>query len=169
MGGWCVCVYGGGGGGLAVNFLMLSPEMLKSQIPISWVGGWWGGGLQSTFDTESRNAKIPNSHFWGGWVGGWVWGKWWSTFDAESRNAKIPNNHFWGRGKGWQPTFDAKSRNAKIPNSHFWGGGGWDVGSQLLMLSPEMLKSQIPISGVGGLAETNFQKSTSNFLSPVLS
>ena len=54
---------------------------------------------------------------------------------------------------GWQPTFDAKSRNVKIPNSHFWGGwvdeGG--VGCQLLMLSPEMLKSQIPIFVVVGL------------------
>ena len=98
----CVCI---GVGGLAVNFLMLSPEMLKSQIPISWVGGWWGGGLQSTFDTESRNAKVQNSHFWGGWVGG-------------------------------------------------CGGNG----GQLLMLSPEMLKSQILTSGmgVGGMLAANF-------------
>ena len=38
---------------------MLSPEMLKSQIHIfAGVEGW-----RSTFDAESRNAKIPNSHF----------------------------------------------------------------------------------------------------------
>ena len=54
-----------------------------------------------------------------------------------------------GGGGGSQPTFDAKSKNAKILNSHFWGGGGRAHG-QLLMLSPEMLKSKIPISGVGG-------------------
>ena len=47
---------------------------------------------------------------------------------------------------GWQPAFDAESKNPKIPNSHFCRG----VGSQLLMLSPKMLKSQIHIfTGVG--------------------
>ena len=38
---------------------MLSLEILKSQIHIFAGGeGWW-----PTFDAESRNAKIPNSHF----------------------------------------------------------------------------------------------------------
>ena len=37
----------------------------------------------------------------------------------------------------------------------FAGGGG--VGDQLLMLSPEMLKAQIPIFiGAGGMAVINF-------------
>ena len=65
--------------------------MLKSQIHIVAGGGsWW-----STFDAESINAKIPNSHFCS-----------------------------CGKGEGWWPTFDAESINAKIPNSHFcrWGG-----------------------------------------------
>ena len=80
-------------------------------------------------------------------------GAWQPTFDAESKNAKILNSHLAG-GKCWRPTFDAESKNAKIPNSHCcrWGGG---VGGQLLMLSPNMLKSQIHIfTGVGreGLA-----------------
>ena len=42
---------------------MLSPEMLKSQIHIFAGGEGW----QPIFDAESKNAKIPNSHFhkWG--------------------------------------------------------------------------------------------------------
>ena len=55
---------------------------------------------------------------------------------------KFTNSHFCRCGKGecWLPTFDAESKNPKITNSHFqqeWGG----VGGQLLMLSPEVLKS----------------------------
>ena len=44
------------------------------------------------------------------------------------------------------PTVDAESKFAKIQNSHVQAGGGGEV-----------------------LVETNFQKSTSNFRSPVLS
>ena len=83
-----------GGGGVSDQLLMLSPEMVKYQIPIS-AGGVGGGG-------------------------------------------------------GWSPTFDAKSRNAKNPKFPFLQVGGW-VGDQLLMPTPEMLKSQIPISAGGGL------------------
>ena len=77
-------------GSVGSQLLMLSPEMLKSQIHIfTRVNGWW-----STFDAESKNPKIPNSHFCRCGKGeGWQ-----PTFDAESRNAKIPNSHFcrWG-------------------------------------------------------------------------
>ena len=69
---------------------MLSPEMLKFQIHIFAGGECW----QPTFDAESKNAKIPKSHFCR-----CVKGEgWWPTFDAESRNVKIPNSHFcrWG-------------------------------------------------------------------------
>ena len=56
-----------------------------------------------------------------------------------------------GRGRwGWWPTFDAESRNTNIPNSHGGWVGGGGVGGQLLMLSPELLKSQIPIDWGGG-------------------
>ena len=67
-------------------------------------------------------------------------------------------------GGGWWPTFDAESKNAKIQNSHFhrWGGGG-GVGSQLLMLTPKMLKFKIQIftggwvgGGEGGGLVANF-------------
>ena len=55
-----------------------------------------GGDQLSTFDTESKNAKLPNFHFLGGGGGGQL-----STFDAESKSAKIPKFHFWGwRGGG---------------------------------------------------------------------
>ena len=49
-----------------------------------------------------------------------------------------------GRG-GWWPNSDAESKNVKIPNSHFHRCGKGRIGSQLLMLSPKMLKSQIHI------------------------
>ena len=50
-------------------------------------------------------------------------------------------------GRDWQPNFDADSKFAKIPNSHVGGGGGGGeggggVGSQLLMWSPNLLKSK---------------------------
>ena len=70
---------------------MLSPKMLNSsKFTFSQVGE---GGWQPTFDAESKNAKIPNSHLAGGEC-------WQPTFDAESKNPKIPNSHFhrWERG-----------------------------------------------------------------------
>ena len=67
----------------------------------------------------------------------------------------------WGEEVGGNqfPTFDAESKFAKITNSHVRLGGGAVVETnfQLLMLSPNLLKSQIPMSGGGGGAETNFQ------------
>ena len=41
------------------QLLMLNPKMLKSQIHIFADGEGW----QPTFDAESENAKIPNSHY----------------------------------------------------------------------------------------------------------
>ena len=128
-------------------------------------------------------------------------------------STKIPNSHIQGGGGGGGacgnqfPTFDAESKFAKIQNSHVQVGGGgglMEINFQLLMQSPNLLKSKIPMCtrkggggggahgnhipkvnfkfyksspkmkfsfcvwGGGGLMETNFQKSTSNFLSPVL-
>ena len=96
---------------------------------------------------------------------------WWPTFDVKFRNAKIPNLHFcrWGGGgvggqllmqspkmlqsqilifagmEGWWSTFDAESKNAKKSQIHIFTGGRGGLGSQLLMLNPKMLKSQIHI------------------------
>ena len=63
------------------------------------------------------------------------------------------------QSKNEAPPIDAQSgsriyqsRNAKIPNfSFFWRGGGEEVGSQILMLSPEILRSQIPLFFEGGV------------------
>ena len=105
---------------------MVSPNLLKSQIPMSggdWGGGWWKP-ISKTFDGESKFSKITNSHvqLGGGGVGG---------------------NQF--------PTFDAESKFAKITNSHVQLGGGGlvETNFQLLMLSPNLLKSQIPMSDWG--------------------
>ena len=98
--------------------------MLKSQIPMSRVGG---GGLEETnFELlmlSPNLLKSQNSHVQGGRGGG----NQFPTFDAESKFAKIPNSHVQGRGEG-------------LVETNF----------QLLMLSPNLLKSQIPMSRVGG-------------------
>ena len=48
-------------------------------------------------------------------------------------------------------TFDAESKFSKIPNSHVWEGGGLvETNFQLLMLSANLLKSQILMCGLGG-------------------
>ena len=93
---------------------MLSPKIIKSKIHI-FTGG--GGGWWPNFDAESKNDKIPNSHFWR-WVGGWgVSGKL-LMLSPKMIQSKI--HIFAGR----------------------WVGGGGGVGSQLLMLSPNLLKSK---------------------------
>ena len=83
-----------------------------------------------TLGTESKSAKIPKSLYGGGWVG--VGGR--EVCDGQL------------------PTFDAESKSAKIPKSLYGGGGGGGgreggcvmANFQLLMLSPNLLKSQSP-------------------------
>ena len=69
---------------------------------------------------------------------------------------------------GQLPTYDAESKSAKIPKSLYGGGGGGGGGGvfmtpnfQLLMLGPNLLKSQSPFmvwGGGGGRGMTaNFQ------------
>ena len=67
-----------------------------------------------------------------GWGGGGVAGTQLSTLDAESKSAKIPNSLYGDGGGGGGG-----------------GGGGLGFNFQLLMLSPNLLKSQIPFTGVG--------------------
>ena len=67
-------IWGGGVGGTNFQLLLLSPNLLKSKIPMSGGGGggWWN--QLSTFDAESKFAKIQNSHvLWGGGGGGGWW------------------------------------------------------------------------------------------------
>ena len=67
------------------QLLMLSTNLLKSQIPMSRVGGWvGGGGWQPTFDAKSKVLKSQLPMFRVGGGGGWQ-----PTFDAESKFAKI--------------------------------------------------------------------------------
>ena len=99
MGGWGVC-----------GNWMLSPNSLKSKVPIFWgegVGGSW------KLDAESKFAKIQSSHFRGG-------GSW--KLDAESKFAKIQSSHFRGGGEvrgNWMPS--PNLLKSKVP---IWGGGG---------------------------------------------
>ena len=50
------------------------------------------------------------------------------------------------------PTFDAQSQTTKTPNSlcPVWWGGGLGPMSELLMMSPNLLKSKNPYIGGGG-------------------
>ena len=158
------------------QLLMLSPNLLRSQIPYM-VGG--GGGLwQPTFDAESKSAKIPNSLYggWGGRVvhdsqllmlspnllrsqipymvgGGGVHDSQLLMLSPNLLRSQIPYMVGGGGGGTWRPTFDAESKSARIPNSLYGGGGGGGIhDSQLLMLSPNLLRSQIPymVGGGGG-------------------
>ena len=71
--------------------------------------------------------------------------------------AKIQNSHVWFGGGGVGGTnfqllmVSPNLLKSKIPMSS-WGGGGVVGGTsfQLLMLSPNLLKSKIPMSGGGG-------------------
>ena len=64
-----------------------------------------------------------------------------------------PNCHFWsGRAGNQLSTFDAEPKSAKISNSLYSEGVGGRLGPnfQILMLSPNLLKSQIPFTVGGG-------------------
>ena len=163
----------GGGGLVESNFqlLMLSPNLLKSKIPMLRVGREGGGvGVNQfpTFDAESKFAKIQNSHVEGGGGGRLVE----TNFQLLMLSSNLLKSKILMlRVGGWVvggvsvnqfPTFDAESKFAKIQNFHVEGGwvGGGSVESnfQLLMLSPNLLKSQIPMLRMsGGLVESNFQ------------
>ena len=83
-------------------------------------------------------SKIPMLRV-GGWVGvrgGWGWWNQLSTFDAEFKFAQIQISYFQGGG----------GERGLVAGTNF----------QLLMLSSNLLKSKIPISGGGGLVEPTF-------------
>ena len=150
-----LCPGGGEEGVSGTNFqlLMLSSNLLKSKIPISGgeVGGWGWWNQLSTFDAEFKFAKIQNSYVQGGGGGG-GWGVGGTNFQLLMLSSnllkfKIPM----ARGGGWWnqlSTFDAEFKFAKIENSYVGKGVG-GTSFQLLMLSSNLLKSKIPISGGG--------------------
>ena len=86
------------------------------------------------------------------------------TFDAEAKSAKIPKSLYGGGGEGAHdgqlPTFDAESKSANISKSLYGGGGGGCMMANFqLLLSPNLLKSQIPYAagrGGGGFHDSQF-------------
>ena len=99
-------------------------------------------------------SKIPILGGRGG-VGG-------TNFQLLMLNSNLPFPKSRGEGRSWWnplSTFDAEFKFAKILNSYFRGGGVGRNNFQLLMLSSNLLKSKIPISGKGGegVGGTNFQ------------
>ena len=138
--------------------------------PLEGGGGFVMANFQ-LFDAESKSAKISVSlcSLGGGEKGGVGDGQL-PTFDAESKSTKIPKSlctRGGGGGGGIHdsqlPTFNAESKSAKIPKSlcaQGRGGGFMTANFQLLMPSPNLLKSQIPYAprkGGGGVENTNFQ------------
>ena len=145
----------GGGGGWWNQLSTFDTEFKFAKIQNSYV--WWN--QLSTFDAEFKFAKIQNSYVqWGG--GGCGVGE--TNFQllmlsSNLLKPKIPMSSGWGVGGGgwWNQlsTFDAEFKFAKIQNSYVqWEGGVWVGGTnfQLLMLSSNLLKSKIPMSGGGG-------------------
>ena len=167
------------------QLLMQSPNMLKSQspftvegrvsdnqfpafdveskytkIPKSLYGRKWGGrvsdGQFPTFVAESKSPKIPKSLYREG--GKSVMANF-PTFDDESKSAKIPKSLYgWGWGVSVTTnfsTFNAEFKYAKIPKSFYGGGGSVMINFQLLLLSPNLLKSQSPFTG-GGVSDDQY-------------
>ena len=131
---------------------MSSPNRLKSKFPIQ--RGVSGTQL-STFDAESKSAKILNSLHsrWGSW-------NQLPIFDAESKSTKILNSlYIWGGGvfRTQLPTFDAESKSAKIPNSQYIGGGGSRTQLLTLILSPNSLYGGGGVGDGLGLGGSHFQ------------
>ena len=122
-----------------------------------------GGGVRGnqfpTFDAEFKFAKIQNSHVWSG--GGGVGGVVETNFQllmlsSNLLKSKIPMSGGEGGFHGNQfLTFNAEFKFAKIKNSYVrWWGGGFggrfvETNFQLLMLSSNLLKAKIPMSGGG--------------------
>ena len=165
----------GRGPGCNFQLLTLSPNLLKSQS-LYMVGGRGGGGLGSTFQLLMLCPSLLKSQspytVWGGGVG------WWSGVHLLtlmlSPNLLKPQSSYTvqggGVGSGVQlPTLDAVSKSAKIPKFLQCGsGGGVEWGSrvhfQLLMLCPNLLKSQSPYTvWEWGWGRMGVQGPTSNF------
>ena len=67
-------------------------------------------------------------------------------------------------GSGTQlPNFDAKSKSAKIQNPLYGGGKGTGPNFQLLLLSPNLLKSKILITVGWGVGESSGSYFSPNF------
>ena len=102
--------------------------MLKSLIHIFADGEGW----QPTFDAESKNPKIPNSHCCrGGWVGGQL-----LMLSPKMLKSQIHIFAGVGRGRVGSQLLMLSPEMLKSQIHIFAGVGRGRVGSQLLMLSP---------------------------------
>ena len=140
---------GGGGGGRGVcevniQLLMLSSNLLRSQIPFTVWGR--GGRWSSNFWCWVQICWDPKFPLWWGRGGGGEH----PTFDTESIFAKIPHSLYSAGGGGGGEEGEHSTSDAKFP-LQWGGGGGCEVNIQLLMLSPNLLRSQIPLGGGGGV------------------
>ena len=79
----------------------------------------------------------------GGWLGG----------GPNLLKSKIPFKAGKGATRNQLPTFDAESKSAKIPNPNYGEDGVPRTNFQLLMHSPNLLKSPIPFMVVWGWGE----------------
>ena len=131
------------------QLLMLSPNLLRSQIPYTLGGGGVHDEQLPTFDAESKSAKIPNYLYdrgGGGFISANFQLLMLSPNLLRSQIAYMVGGGGGGVHDDQLPTFDAESKSAKIPNSLYggWRGGFMTINFQLLMLSPNLLRSQIP-------------------------
>ena len=136
-------------------------KFAKIQNPhVQGGGGGVGGNQFPTFHAEFKFAKIQNSHVQG--RGGWLVETNFQLLMLSSNllKSKIPMFRVGGGVSGNQfPTFDAEFKFAKIQNPHVQGGWGGlvETNFQLLMLSSNLLKSQIPMLRVqGGVSRNQF-------------
>ena len=156
---------GGGGGGVGGNqFPTFDAEFKFAKIQNSHVeggrkGGRVGGNQFPTFDAEFNLLKYKIPMFRVGGVGGTNFQL--LMLSSNLLKSKIPMLRVggWGGVGGNQfPTFNAEFKFAKIQKFPCQGGGGLvETNFQLLMLSPNLLKSKILMSRGGGVGGPNFQ------------
>ena len=129
-----LCTQWGGRGCVTVNFqlLMLSPNPLKSKNSFARCGRG-RGCVMANFQLLMLSPNLLKS---------------------KSPYVRMGSG---GTHDSQLPTFDAESKSAKIPKSLYSGGGGGGgrgrcmmANFQLLMLSPNLLKSQSPFTVGGG-------------------
>ena len=135
------------------QLLMLSPNLLKSQSPISW--GWVGvgkGGWNDNFHILMLNPNLLKSQSPISKGRGGLESNLQSLMRVGERGGvsnfqKSKAKNSMGGGVGIQlPTFDAESKSAKIPKSHDSGVVGGGVVSNF-----QKSKAKISIGGEGGI------------------
>ena len=143
-----VPIFAGGGGFVETNFqlLFLSPNLLKSKVPI-----FLGGVVETNFQLLMLSPNLLKSkvHIFGSGGKGGLW-KPISNIDAESKFAKIQSSHFWGGGGLVETSFQLLLLKSKVPISRVVGW--WN---QFPTFVVEVQSSHF--RGGGEVGGTNFQ------------